>query len=191
MTSTTRLVIALVATLGCKGKDEPAPPAKPAAPTAPAEPTGQAPKATEATPTATQTTIKLADLPSGWERTDEADGTVKLELVAAANQTKFPVDNAVFTFTLGVVTDPGAPRDAAAYGEWHAVQMKDKVLKTEKLGDATYFELPGRFEVVTSSGGKLLHCGGSLYRDKDYNQIPKIRDAAIAQAKQLCASMKL
>jgi len=205
MTSTTRLAIALVAVLGCKAKDEPAPPAKPA------EPAVQAPKPTEpaaapaAAPAATPAakpvaTIALAPLPSGWERTDQADGSAKLELVAATNETKFPADNAVFTFTLGVVTDPGAPKDAAAYGEWHAGEMKDKVLKTEKLGDATYFEFHGPrdakeadryFVVVASAGGKLLRCGGSLYRDKDYNQIPKIRDAAIAQAKQLCASMKL
>jgi hypothetical protein len=209
MTNTTRLAIALVAVLGCKGKDEAAPtprPAEPAAPApapapAPAEPAAKPaePVAEPAKPSAPTAAIKLAELPAGWDRTDEGD-TAKLEYVAATNETRFPVDNAMFTFTLGVVADAAAPKDAAAYGEWHAGQMKDKVLKTEKLGDATYFEFHGPrdakeadryFQVVTTAGGKLLHCGGSLYRDKDYNQIPKIRDAVIAQAKQLCASMKL
>jgi len=47
------------------------------------------------------------------------------------------------------------------------------------------------FRFAIESGGKRLFCGGSLYKDKDYNQIPKIRDRSVAAAKQLCASVKL
>jgi len=172
------LALVLVASTGCKGKDNAtsaARPSEPARPTAPA-----------------RGAIKLADLPDGWTRSDGPDGAAKLEYVAAVNETKFPVDNAVFSFDLGVVDDAAAPTDPAAYGEWQAGEMKDKVLKTEKLGDAVYFEFRGNhFQIVTTGGSKLLRCGGSLYRDKDYDQIPKIRDAALAQAKQLCATMRL
>ena len=36
-----------------------------------------------------------------------------------------------------------------------------------------------------------VRCAGSLYRDKDYNKIPKVRDAALADAKKLCTSVTL
>jgi hypothetical protein len=135
--------------------------------------------------------IKLDELPTAWGREDAPDGTSKLEVVEGVNGSKFPVDNAVFSFTLGPVTGGNLPKDAAAYGEWHAGQTKTKVEKTEKLGDAVYYEFAaGHFAVVTTVNGTLVSCGGSLYRDKDYDQIPKVRAAVLAQAKKLCASMK-
>src|SRR5690349_714493 len=116
-------MIALVAVVGCtkgKNKDKPEPveQAKPVetAPAEPPKPAEPAAKPVEPPPAPAKPAIKLGELPSGWERSDEADGSVKLEYVAAVNDSKFPVDNAVFTFTVDQLP-ADAPKDAAAYGD--------------------------------------------------------------------------
>jgi len=146
--------------------------------------------------------IKFDELGAGWERTDEADGG-RLGYVAAVNDSKFPVDNAEFQFTFGPLDGfegDDLPTDPAKYGDWNALEMKTKVDKTEKIGDAHYFAFFGPrdatdedkyFQVVKKLGDKLWLCGGSLYKGADYNKIPKVRDEVLANAKKICASMKL
>jgi hypothetical protein len=189
-------MIALVAVVGCakgKNKDKPVEQARPVetAPAEPPKPAEPAAKPVEPPPSPAKAAIKLGELPSGWERSDEADGSVKLEYVAAVNDSKFPVDNAVFTFTVDQLP-AGASKDAAAYGDWLAGETKQKVIKTEKLSDGVYYEFESKddksFQLVKTSG---VRCGGSLYRDADYNKIPKVRDAVLADAKKLCASASL
>jgi hypothetical protein len=192
-------MIALVAVVGCtkgktKDKAEPVEQPKPveATPAEPPKPAEPAAKPVEPPPAApAKAAIKLGDLPSGWDRSDEADGSVKLEYVAAVNDSKFPVDNAVFTFTIDQLP-AAAPKDAAAYGDWLAGETKQKVIKTEKLSDGVYYEFESKddksFQLVKTSG---VRCAGSLYRDTDYNKIPKVRDAVLADAKKVCASASL
>jgi len=150
-----------------------------------------------AAPAAPTAAIKLDALPAGWDRADEADGG-KLETVVAVNQSKFPVDNAEFTFAFNPVVGDNLPTDPAKYGEWFALEMKTKVEKTEKIGDAHYFLFAGPrdakdadklWHVVKKVGDKLWWCGGDAYRNADYNKIPKERDKVIGEAKKICASM--
>ena len=195
MTSKVIVAVALCALVGCKKKQSDAPPekvtaaAKPVADPAPAPPA--AAPGSEKSPTAA---VKL-DVPESWDRIDNDDGG-RLETYAAVNDSKFPVDNATFTFEYGPAA-AGAPSDAAKFGEWHALEMKTKVEKTEAIGDATYFAFAGDAKdgkywlVVKKVGDKLWQCGGSTYQDADYNKIPKVRDEHLAIAKKICASMKI
>lgn len=159
-----------------------------------ADATGSAAGSGSAAATGPSAAVKLDELPAGWERSDEADGG-KLETVVAVNDSKFPVDNAMFTFTFGPVTGDGAPTDPTKYGAWQAAQTKAKLDKAEAMGDAQYVTFSGpekgekSFRVVKKLGDQLWSCGGSLYQDADYNKIPKVRDEAVAAAKKLCASM--
>jgi hypothetical protein len=196
MTSKLIVAAALCAFVGCKKKQtENAPPADKG--TAVASGSAPAPDAAEAvnadTGAAPTAGIKFDNLPESWERTDDADGG-KLENMVAVNDSKFPVDNALFTFTFKPVTAAGAPTDAAKYGEWHALATKTKVDKTENIGDAHYYAFADPVDpswvVIKKVGDKLWQCGGSLYQDADYNKIPKIRDEQLALAKKICASMR-
>jgi hypothetical protein len=205
------LVTAVLAMSACKKKQN-EPKAEPAAPTTAAKPVADpAPAPPAAAPDTTASadtiggsrsksptaTLKL-DLPDSWDRIDNDDGG-RLETYSAVNDSKFPVDNAVFTFEYGPAA-ASAPSDAAKFGEWHALEMKTKVDKTEVIGDATYYAFAGArgakdgdkyWLVVKKVGDKLWQCGGSLYNDADYNKIPKERDEQLATAKKICASMKL
>ena len=201
------LVTAVLAISGCKKKQS-EPTVEPAAPTTAAKPVAD-PAPPAAAPTASADTIGGSrsksptaalkiDLPESWDRIDNDDGG-RLETYAAVNDSKFPVDNATFTFEYGPAA-AGAPADAAKFGEWHALEMKTKVDKTEAIGDATYYAFAGLrgakdadkyWLVVKKVGDKLWQCGGSLYKDADYNKIPKERDQQLATAKKICASMKL
>ena len=205
------IVIALCAVGGCKKKQT----EKQAEP-APTTPTTPAPKPVEPAPpvaagsgsaidskdtiagsqSKSPTAVLKLDLPSSWDRIDNDDGG-RLETVIGVNDSKYPVDNAQFTFEYGPAAD-NAPTDPSKYGEWHSLEMKTKVDKTGKIGDATYYAFFGPrdakaddkyWSVVKKVGDKLWTCGGSLYKGGDMEKIPKERDKVIAEAKKICASM--
>jgi hypothetical protein len=178
MTSKLIVAVALCAVVGCKNKQADGPPATGSAPATAVDAAAAAPVAIDAAEPVdavpASATIKL-DVPEGWDRMDEGDGGT-IELMVPTNETKFPVDNALFTFTFGPATGDGTPTE--------------KPVKTEKLGDATHYTFAKSWLVVTKLGDKVWQCGGSDYKDADYNKIPKIRDEAVATAKKICASMK-
>jgi hypothetical protein len=192
----------VVALCGCKKSSKPEPAPTPptgsdasAPATAPVDAAAAAPVAVDAAAPASAA-IKLDHVPDDWTRTDEADGGT-LEGYAAVNESKYPVDNAQFTFQFGPSPD-GAPADPAKFGEWFALEMKTKIEKTENLGDATYYVFAGPkggdgdklWHVVKKLGDKLYQCGGPMYAAGDYKHIPKERAAMVATAKKICASMK-
>ena len=115
--------------------------------------------------------ITFADVPEGWEI-----GDGKGELAVGVNDSKFPVDNAVFVIEYGFETTPTDPKQYPT---------------TKKLANGQYFENKESYRYVLDAGDKKIVCGGSLYKDKDYNKIPKERDAAVAAAKKLCESAKV
>lgn len=125
-------------------------------------------------------------LPDGW-----VDSGLQLDHVEAVNESEFPADNAQFVFDYGL-DDPTMPKDPK---EYQAVLEKalggEKIVKDDKLPNGHYFETAHAFRYVIDAGDKRIHCGGSLYKDADYDKIAKVRDAAVANAKKLCASAKL
>jgi hypothetical protein len=190
----------VVALCGCKksSKPAPAPPVGSDASVPVTAPIDAPVVAVDAAaPVSPSAAIKLDNVPDDWNRTDEADGGT-LEGYAAVNQSKFPVDNAQFTFHFGPAPD-GAPAEPAKFGEWFALELKTKAEKTEKLGDATYYLFTGPkggdgdkvWHVVKLLGDKLYQCGGPTYAAGDYKHIPKESAAMVATAKKICASMKL
>jgi hypothetical protein len=200
------IALVLVAAVGCSKKESADKPAAkveetkaepPKAEPPKAEPPKAEPPKAEPPKAPAMAAIKV-DLPAGWDRTEQADGTSTLEYVAGVNDSKFPVDNAVFKFAITPIEgDDTLPADPAEFGSWYAMNWKIKLNKTEKLGDAVFFEFSGPsgttpedFTVVAKVNGKLVSCGGSVYRDADYNKIPKVRDEVIAQVKKICATMK-
>lgn len=174
------LALVLVTFLGCSKKEgsdvSPAPmPTTPDPKPIPAEP-APAPTPAPPVPTADDVSkIKFTGAPEDWT---VADG--KIEFFVAVNESKFPVDNATFEFQYGFETK--LPTVEADYDK------KSKVpggMLLESTKTKTF-----RYVLDNGTGPKIV-CGGSLYRDTDYNKIPKERDGAIAQAKKVCASAKL
>lgn len=151
-------------------------------------PAGSGAAAGSAAPTSS-TAIRFAESTEGWSRTDDAEG----------GQLEHDADGAIFTVKFRPVETDGEPApEPAAYGSWYSLQFKTKVDKTEKLGDAVYFEFFGprdakpedkTWEVVKKVNGVLWTCGGSRYLEEGYDEIPQVREVALAEAKKICASM--
>ncbi len=173
---TRSLALVLVTFLGCSKKEEPAPAPAPKS-TTPEPAPAPAPTPAPPVPAAADdvSKIKFTGAPEDWT---VADG--KIEFFVAVNESKFPVDNATFNFEYGYETK--LPTVEADYDK------KSKVpggMLLESTKNKTF-----RFVLDNGTGPKIV-CGGSLYRDDDYNKIPKDRDAAIAKVKKVCASAKL
>ncbi len=131
--------------------------------------------------------IKFEKLPDGWEA-----GAGKLDTFEAVNDSKFPGgDNATFIFEYGLDAKdlPVDPKEYAAVLEKSGAM--EKVTKNEKTANGHYYESEGAFRYVIVVGDKRIHCGGSLYKNDDYNTIPKVRDKVIAEAKKICQTAKL
>jgi len=130
--------------------------------------------------------IKFDKLPDGWEA-----GEGKLDTFEAVNDSKFPVDNAVFVFEYGLDAKdlPADPKAYIAVLEKSGVM--EKVTKNEKTPTGHYYESADGFRYVIAAGDKRINCGGSLYKNEDYNKIPKERDAVIEKAKKICQTAKL
>lgn len=131
--------------------------------------------------------LTFGTVPEGWS--PDEDPANRMTLVVAVNETKFPVDNALFSVDYGFEPDT-APKDPTAYAAWLDKEQNFKVAKTEAVPRGHYFESKDRFHYSLEHGNVRVFCGGSLYKDADYNKIPKIRDASVKAAKQLCASVK-
>jgi len=175
------LALSFVTLVGCKGEDKaqtptPKPTTPEPAPT-PTEvtPPTPTPPAPAPTPAHDVSKIKFTGAPEDWT---VADG--KIELFVAVNESKFPVDNATFQFQYGF--EDSSPTTDADF---------DK--KSKVPGGALYESTKQKtFRYVLDNGsGPKIVCGGSLYRDTDYNKIPKERDAVIAKVKKVCATAKL
>ena len=130
--------------------------------------------------------IKFDKLPDGWDA-----GAGKLDTFEAVNDSKFPVDNATFIFEYGLDAKdlPADPKEYAAVLEKSGAL--EKVTKNEKTANGHYYESADAFRYVIVAGDKRIHCGGSLYKNDDYNKIPKVRDRVIAEAKKICQTAKL
>ena len=128
--------------------------------------------------------IKFDKLPDGWDA-----GGGKLDTFEAVNDSKFPVDNAsfVFEYALEPKDMPTDPKEYAAVLDKGGF----KVTKNEKTANGHYYESEDAFRYVVVAGDKRINCGGSLYKSDDYNKIPKVRDAVVAEAKKICQTAKL
>ncbi|MEO8705032.1 MAG: hypothetical protein ABI867_33575 [Kofleriaceae bacterium] len=168
---------------------EPAPVVEPAVVAAP-ENKLEAPPVTEAklepAPAMPVAVVAFGTVPEGWSMDDSATA---MSLVVAVNQSKFPVDNAVFAVEFGLEED-ATPKDAKAYAAWLGTTKSFKVTKTTAAPAGKYYESKDAFRYALEVDGKRVWCGGSLYKTADYNKIPKDRDAAVTSAKKLCASVK-
>lgn len=140
-------------------------------------------------------------LPAGWTREDDEYGAAFVKVVAV-NESKFPVDNAEFRIRVAPITcDDECPTRGEDFGSYTAQTVKDSVKKTEPRGTAVYYEAVSKNEsdegVTYDEGfyfayifnGAPWTCGGSLYRDKDFDKIPKIRAAALKEATAICESI--
>lgn len=112
----------------------------------------------------------------------------QLDTYEAVNESKFPVDNASFIFEYGLDA-ADMPADPKAYA---AVLDKAgmKVIKFEKTPNGHYFESDDAFRYVIVAGDRRIHCGGSLYKNDDYDKIPKIRDRVVGEAKRICQTAR-
>lgn len=127
--------------------------------------------------------ITFDKLPDTWQ----ASGG-QLDTYEAVNESKFPVDNASFIFEYGLDA-ADMPADPKAYA---AVLDKAgmKVIKFEKTPNGHYFESDDAFRYVIVAGDRRIHCGGSLYKNDDYDKIPKIRDRVVGEAKRICQTAR-
>jgi hypothetical protein len=191
MTTIRATILIAVAMLGCSGGKKPADKPVVEAPAAPKPdaPAPEAEKAPDPPPVEAPKpapTVTFEAVPEGWTLDEEPN---RMTLVVAVNETKFPVDNALFRVEFGL-EDEAAPKDAKGYAAWLATAKSFQVTKTTKAKGGTYFESKDAFRYALEVAGKRVWCGGSLYKNADYNKIPKIRDASVTAAKKLCAGVK-
>jgi hypothetical protein len=126
-------------------------------------------------------------IPDGWSDDDEPG---QMSLVVGVNESKFPVDNALFRVRYGIEDGDAPVTDPKAYVAWLEKKHSFKAISFHQVPRGHYFEAKGEFRVLLESDGVHVYCGGSLYKDGDYNKIPKVRDESVASAKKLCASVK-
>jgi hypothetical protein len=126
-------------------------------------------------------------IPDGWSA--DEDPPNQMTLLVGVNETKFPVDNALFSVRYGLEDADAPVKDPKEYAAWLDKKLKWKAIKTEAVPRGHYFESKDEFRFWLDGQGVRVWCGGSLYKDADYNKIPKIRDQSVAAAKKLCATV--
>jgi hypothetical protein len=176
-------IVVVVGALGACSKKTESPPAK--TEPAPAPVKVEPAKAVEPAPAPAVPTVTFGTLPTGWT----AEGG-KLGVVVGVNDSKFPGDNAVFDFEYSLQPKGALPDDPAAHKEALA-KSGMKIVADRKVANGHYYESADHFRYFLEAGDQRISCGGSLYKNPDYNKIPKERDAAVAEAKKLCEGAKL
>lgn len=117
---------------------------------------------------------------------DDGDAPNHRVMIVGVNDSKYPVDNALFAIDFGI-EDKATPQDPKQYAAWLSKSKIFTPTKIEAVPRGHYFESKDEFRYLLDGN---VWCGGSLYKDKDYNKIPKVRDQSVAAAKKVCASVK-
>ena len=132
--------------------------------------------------------VKLT-LNEGWARDSVAPGT--FSFFAPGDGGK----NIRFVFHYAY-EDATAPTQRAPYIQWLASTKAMNVTVDRQRGAAWFLEgtdgagVPS-FRYVITYGGRLLTCGGSLYKQGAAAGLRDLRDEIIMQAKRICESMDL
>lgn len=177
----------------------------PATPAAGAKPTGTEPAtaavaptpAPAATPTAGVATgalsaelaaVKLT-LNEGWVRDSVGPGTFSFFAPGEGGK------NIRFVFQYGY-EDATAPTQREPYKQWLG-NTKGLTINVDRQRGAAWFlegvdaQNSATFRYVITYGGRLLTCGGSLYKSGPGAGLRDLRDEIVMQAKRICESMDI
>jgi hypothetical protein len=103
--------------------------------------------------------------------------------------------NIRFVFQYGY-EDATAPTQREPYKQWLA-NTKGLNINVDRQRGAAWFlegvdaESNATFRYVITYGGRLLTCGGSLYKNGPGAALRDLRDEIIMQAKRICESMDI
>jgi hypothetical protein len=132
--------------------------------------------------------VKLT-LNEGWARDSVAPGTFSFFAPGEGGK------NIRFVFRYAY-EDATAPTQREPYKQWLASTKAMTVTVDRQRGAAWFLEgtdgagVPA-FRYVITYGGRLLTCGGSLYKQGPAAGLRDLRDEIIMQAKRICESMDL
>lgn len=130
--------------------------------------------------------VKLT-LPEGWVRDQVAPGTFSFVVPGEGGK------NVRFLFRYAY-EDATAPLEREAYKEWLGHKKLMKVNVDRQRGAAWFLEGiepsgEAGFRYVITYGGRLLSCGGSLYKQGAAAGLRDVRDEIVLQAKRICESL--
>lgn len=160
-----------------------------AATPAPATPTPAATPSTGGAGLSPELAAVQLTLNEGWSRDAVGPGT--FSFFAPGDGGK----NIRFVFQYGY-EDATAPTQREPYKTWLQTNKSINVTVDRQRGAAWFLEgTDGQntaiFRYVITYGGRLLTCGGSLYKSGPGSGLRDLRDEIIMQAKRICESMDI
>ncbi len=132
--------------------------------------------------------VKLT-LNEGWTRDSVGPGTFSFFAPGEGGK------NIRFVFQYGY-EDATAPTQREPYKQWLG-NTKGLTINVDRQRGAAWFlegvdtESNATFRYVITYGGRLLTCGGSLYKTGPAAALRDLRDEIIMQAKRICESMDI